>query len=100
MSERRNWTLGDLRTSLLEEAGALGVVKRIAKGHGVSMRDLLAGVRTAPVVRARDQAVAVVRWSTGWSSPHVGRLFGLDHSSVLAAVARHEARLNEEGALG
>lgn len=91
---KQSWTMVDLRRDNLRVAGALGVVQRIAADHGVDLAHLLGGDRHEPVVRARDHAVAVLRWSTGWSLPHLGRLFGMDHTSIMLAVRRHDAVLN------
>ncbi len=91
---RTGWTMAQLRQARLREAGALAVTERIAAAHGITLGVLLDGSRTAPVVRCRDHALHVLRWSTLWSYPHLGHLFGMDHTSVMVAVQRHEALLN------
>ena len=48
--------------------------------------------RTPRVVRARDKAMARIRFELAWSLPEIGGFFDRDHSSVHAAIARHRVR--------
>lgn len=70
------------------------VCEDIAAAHGLTADVLLSRVRYEHVVRARDHAFAVIRWSTGLSLPEMGRIFYKDHTSILEAVRRHERLLN------
>ena len=66
------------------------VVEAVATAVGVDVEDILGEGRTTSVARARRLAMAVARWTTGWSYPEIGRFFGRDHSSVIHAVNRVE----------
>jgi len=73
------------------------VCAEIAEAHGITVTSLLSPLRYAHIVRARDHALAVIRWSSGLSYPELGRIFGCrDHTTVHAAVRRHEHVLNGE----
>jgi hypothetical protein len=73
-------------------------VARVAKSHAVSLQAVMSTARHPAVCRARDQAMAVLRWTCNYSFPELGAMFGRDHTSVMAAVERYEARLNTEAA--
>lgn len=47
--------------------------------------------RAAAMVRLRDRVCLALR-AEGWSYPRIGRALGRDHSTVLAACRRAEAR--------
>jgi chromosomal replication initiation ATPase DnaA len=73
------------------------LAEKIAQEHGLRQSsDLFAPKRHPTVVRARDHLFAVVKWSTGFSWPEMAEIFGMDHTSILVAVRRHEMRLNGE----
>lgn len=72
------------------------VVLSVASEHEVDPDAILKLVRHPIVVRARDHALALVKWSTGLGWSEIARQFGMDHTSVIAAVERHEALLNGE----
>lgn len=68
---------------------------RCAREEGVEPGLVIQMRRSRTAVRARDRAVALVKWSTSASLWEIARAFGFDdHSSVITAVSRHEARLN------
>lgn len=85
--------LTDRRTNELRKQ-ALPTLKRIATEHHISVDAMMSRSRQPDLVRARVRAMAVLRWSTGWSLPDLGRLFGRDHTTILAAVRSYEAELN------
>jgi chromosomal replication initiator protein len=70
------------------------VTEEIAESHGVTLDMVLGPERSDHIVRAREHALAVVRWSTGLSFPAIGNIFDRDHSTVMSAVRRYEAMLN------
>lgn len=70
------------------------IMAAVARFYGVSVNDLKSDRRTANVVRPRHVAMHLVKHLTGKSLPTIGRLFGdRDHTTVLHAVRRIEARL-------
>jgi chromosomal replication initiation ATPase DnaA len=81
----RSWPEPILRTS-----------KRIATEHLLTMDGIVSKSRHPRVTRARDHLLAILRWSTFYSYPELGFLLAMDHTSVIAAVRRHEARLNND----
>src|SRR5580700_3098671 len=68
------------------------VVVSVANEHGVTFGQIMGKIRDAHIVRARERAMALCRWSTGMSYPSLGALFGSDHTSIMAAVRRYERR--------
>jgi chromosomal replication initiation ATPase DnaA len=64
------------------------IVDETARGFGVTTADLLGSGKHRHVAMARCCAMALVRQSTGWSWPEMGRFFDRDESSVRAAVAK------------
>lgn len=71
-------------------------LERIAREEGVTIGAILGLSRYPRVVKARHRAMAVIRWSTEWSYPEIGRLFNRDHTTVMAGVEKYEAKINGE----
>lgn len=72
--------LGKLRTR-----NALDITTDIARQHGVEMRELLSRTRTQHVVRARHSVWRELH-SRGWAYIEIGRVFLMDHTTVMYAV--------------
>ena len=71
------------------------IVREVCEKHGVSWLDITSDRRSAPIVRARNEAFYRLRYETPMSFPEIGRLMGgKDHSTVIHGVRRHEATLN------
>lgn len=85
----------DDRPSVHVRDPILKLARAIATEHGIVKAECIFSERRHPsIVRARDHLLAVVRWSSGLSYPEIGAIFRMDHTSVMSAIARHEARLN------
>lgn len=83
--------------SALDRTAFRELQARIAAEHGLTRPEVLLSQNRQPaVVRARDHFLAVVKWSTGLSLKEMRDVFGMDHTSILTAIRRHEARLNGE----
>ena len=83
--------------SELHRIGALGLAARICNEHGTDLEAVIIEKRRHPrVTRARDQILAILRWSTSMSLTELGEMFEMDHSSVLVAIERHERFINGE----
>lgn len=63
-----------------------------AAKHGVTVEDILGHSRARAIVAVRHEAMALVYQHTQCSMPGVGRLFGRDHTSVLHALQKLNAR--------
>jgi chromosomal replication initiator protein len=69
-------------------------VTLIAKKHGVTVNDIMAPRRAKVIVAARHEAIHYVKAHTTWSTPQIGKFFGgIDHTTVLHAVKKHNQRL-------
>jgi chromosomal replication initiation ATPase DnaA len=44
---------------------------------------------TKPIIQARFACMTMVRDTYNMSYPHIGKLFGKDHTSVMHAIKRH-----------
>lgn len=65
------------------------VVREMARGFGVTAAEIIGPERGHRVVMtARACAMALVRQSTGWSYPAIGRVFGRDHTTVMHHVRK------------
>jgi len=70
------------------------IQEQIAAEFGVSRSELVGSTRAAKPLRARQLAILLTRELTDLSLPQIGRLYGgRDHSTVLNALRRAEARL-------
>lgn len=57
-----------------------------AARHGVTRALVYGRSRMGPVVRARHEVWCVLRADYGWSLPAIAHVFGVDHTTVLAAT--------------
>lgn len=80
----------------LQAIGALDVVRRIAAGYHVPPEHVVGRERYRNAARARHHAWMVLRHTTDMSWPHLAKLWGYDHASVMSGVREAEARLAEE----
>jgi len=76
------------------------IQKLVATHYNVSRADILSSRRTAVVVKPRQVAMFLAKTLTMRSLPEIGRRFGgRDHTTVLHAVRKIEARSVNDGAL-
>jgi chromosomal replication initiation ATPase DnaA len=76
--------------------GALGWCRRLCERASVTLADILGRSRVSRIVRVRHRVWAVLRWTLELSYPEIGRIWGVDHSTVMAGVRQHERRLAAE----
>ena len=66
----------------------------VAKAHGLSYRQLIAKRRNRNLVYARQHAMWEIRNATTLSLPQIGLILGgMDHTTVLWGIRRHQARI-------
>jgi chromosomal replication initiator protein len=76
------------------------IQREVSRAFGISRAELVGSTRAAAPLRARQVAIYLTRELTDLSLPQIGRLYGgRDHSTVLNAIRRLEARFNEDDAL-
>lgn len=71
------------------------LIERISVERGVSMLAIVTGKRGYQVVKARDEAIYEARQrqtAINKSLPRIAGYFGLDHTSVMASLARYSLR--------
>jgi chromosomal replication initiator protein len=70
------------------------IIRETAEKYGLTVGNLTGPSRVIEVCAARFEAMYRIRKELGQSLPTIGRLFGgRDHTTVMAAIHRHEARL-------
>ena len=77
----------------LDACGLGDVARGIARSHYVDPMAMLGTSRSRAHVLARDALLATAHDLSGRSSVELGGLFSMDHTSVLAAIRRHRARV-------
>ena len=76
----------------LRELGVFKEVQEICSKHGVvRVPALRSSSRLKHIARARHEAMLFIWRRFKWSYPAVGRLFGRDHTTVMAACRKAEA---------
>lgn len=76
------------------------IQQRVSSAFGVSRAELIGSTRAATPLNARQIAIYLTRELTDLSLPQIGRLYGgRDHSTVLNAIRRAEARFGEDAVL-
>lgn len=69
------------------------LIEEVAKRHGLTAGHIVSRCRERRIVVARYEAIiAVHRARPTMSSPQLGRMFNLDHSTVLYALGRTKRR--------
>jgi chromosomal replication initiation ATPase DnaA len=69
------------------------IVEETAEKHGVPPREILSSSRNRQVVAARTEAIYRTKAAKPIASaPTIGKWFGRDHTSILAALSRYQAR--------
>ena len=80
----------------LETRDLLGVAKEIARKHHVTLAELLGRRRRGPETSARHEL-----WHRLYeeipSLPKLGEIFGRDHTTVMAAVHKHDQSVDAAG---
>lgn len=84
----------------LDERDMLDLCAGLARQHGATVDEVLAQDKTPRVSHARQAIWHALRHhpERRYSYPDIGRLFGRDHSTVLAGVRAHEQRLANRSA--
>jgi chromosomal replication initiation ATPase DnaA len=71
----------------LAQRGLLGAVEKLARKHHVTMGEVLGRQRFRHIVAARHAAWRELR-AKGLSYPAIAWLWGVDHTTVLAACTK------------
>jgi chromosomal replication initiator protein len=72
------------------------IAVQVASQHGISHAEIISHRRQRPLVRARQEAMYRCKKETSYSFVQIARYFGgRDHTTVLHAVSKHEARMKE-----
>ena len=61
------------------------IINAVSKKHGVSAEDIQSKKKTDSISKARHVAIYLTRKITGLSYPEIGKIFGKDHSTVMAS---------------
>lgn len=67
---------------------ALDLVESVAIAHKVRAQDIMGRCKTRDVAWARFEAMREIHEHLGWSSVHIGRFFGRDHTTALHALGK------------
>lgn len=77
----------------LPEPFAERIIGEVCDQHHITKLEIKSPRRNVNIVRARHEAVWRLKNETSLSYPQIGRLFGLDPTSVCYAVRRHNGML-------
>lgn len=69
------------------------ILKEVAAKHEMRLDVLFAERRYRVLVLARQEAMYRIWKELDYSFPHIGRLFGVDHTTVMHATGRHADRI-------
>lgn len=71
-------------------------IEAIAKIYGIAYSDIMSKSHMQIVVQARSACFWMLQFTRGMTLPEIGRVFGMDHTAVLAGINRHIRRLDPE----
>lgn len=72
---------------MLEARDLRGPLAKLARSHFVTLDECFSPSRKKHIVRARHAMWRYLRNEMSWSLTAIGDLFGMDHTSVRAAVS-------------
>ncbi len=88
-----------LVSAIVRRGTIVAIQVHVARHYGIERRDMLSTCRRWAVVRPRQVAMYLAKTLTHHSLPEIGRRFGpRDHTTVLAALRRVEARIARDPA--
>ena len=71
------------------------IIRAVADGRGVTVKDIFSRRRHHKIVRARQHAMWELRTHTILSFPEIGRAMGgLDHTTVMHGARQHQSRID------
>jgi chromosomal replication initiator protein len=74
------------------------ISRSIAKSYGIGFNELVSPRRDKYLVRARQEAMWLMKKYTQLSLPHIGRILGdRDHTTVIHGIKAHQARIDASG---
>lgn len=76
------------------------IIREVCDKHRVRPVEVVSEIRSRPIVAARHEAMYRIREERHLSWSQIGRLFGRDHTSVLAGWRQHQARMAAQEAVG
>ena len=81
-------------TQALHARRLLHLAEEVCSARGVLLHEILGASRSRSLVRARHELWWRIRHLPDrcYSSPEIGRLFGRDHSTLLAGIEAHATR--------
>jgi chromosomal replication initiation ATPase DnaA len=68
------------------------IAKEVADKHGFTLDDLMIRSRRQKLSIARHEAFYRMRYELNLSYPKIGSFFGMDHTSVMHGVYKHEGK--------
>lgn len=68
-------------------------IAMVALVYGVTYSDIMSKRRLRNIVLARQAACWMLKFSRGYSQPEIGRLLGIDHTTVLHGLGKHLRRM-------
>jgi chromosomal replication initiation ATPase DnaA len=79
--------------SRMEAGGVRGIIAEVALAHRVTVEDILGSSRSAPLVKARHEAIIEVAIRRpAFSLPQIGRCFSRDHTTILHVLRKYGIR--------
>lgn len=79
----------------LDESGLLGLVQNVAIRFAVTVDDIVSHSRTRSVAAARHMCWRAISMVHRKSLPEIGKLFEVDHTSVLSGLRSAKRRAEE-----
>jgi chromosomal replication initiation ATPase DnaA len=77
----------------MEAGGVRGIIAEVALAHRVTVEDILGSSRSAPLVKARHEAmIEVAIRRPAFSLPQIGRCFSRDHTTILHVLRKYGIR--------
>lgn len=79
----------------MEAGGVRGIIAEVALAHRVTVEDILGHGRSAPLVKARHEAIIEVAIRRpAFSLSQIGRCFSRDHTTILHVLRKYGIRGN------
>ena len=75
------------------------ILEKVSQKYGVSVEDIKGRKRTKEIALVRHRSIYIIRKLTDLSLPAIGKLFGRDHTTIMASLDTVEREMAKDSLL-
>ena len=75
------------------------ILEKVSQKYGISVEDIKGRKRTKEIALVRHRSIYIIRKLTDLSFPAIGKLFGRDHTTIMASLDTVEREMAKDSLL-